>query len=619
MDGDFQVGACLVQPKLNGISGNGQTAHVEPKAMQVLVYLAEHAGDVMPKERIIQAVWADTFVTDDVLTRAISELRHAFNDDPHEPRFIQTIPKGGYRLIAPVEGTPPPAAPPLSTRPAISRPILRARPGLIVAALAVLAIVAIYVVQRYLRSPETLPAGRVMLVVLPLDNLSGDPEQEYFSDGMTEEITTQLGLMNPGQLGVMGRASAMTFKGKQATIDRIGKELGVDYVLEGSVRREANRVRITVQLIKVRDQTHIWAAAYDRDLRDILELQASVAWDIARKIKIKLTPGTSAKLASSRPANPDAQELYLKGRYFWNQRTPEGIAKAVAYLKESVQEEPDYARAYAGLADAYILEQIYLGTKPQESYPKARDAAARALQIDPELAEAYASLAKVEQFYDWDWAAAERDFRRAIELNPNYATGHHWYAIYLANMGHFDEAIKEARRAEELDPLSSIIAVDFASLLGYARRYEEAIQQAHKALELNPGFFKAHGILSFLYLQTGRREEGVDEFLKANIAFGTPPEKVAALKKAYESSGLKGLWRMVLRQQSPQSNGGGSPYFTACLYTRLDEHDQAIAWLEKAYADRVPFMLELRNDPDFDPLRSDPRFQDLVRRMDFPE
>ena len=619
MERDFQVGTCLVQPKLNSISGDGRTAHVEPKAMQVLVYLAEHASDVMPKERIIQAVWADTFVTDDVLTRAISELRRAFDDDPHEPRFIQTIPKGGYRLIAPVEGTPLPAVSPPSTESTTSRHNLRARLGFIVVTVAVLVIVATYVAQRYLRSPEMLPAGRIMLVVLPFDNLSGDPEQEYFSDGMTEEITTQLGRMNPARLGGMGRAPAMTYKGKQATIDQIGKELGVDYVLEGSVRREANRVRITVQLIEVRGQTHIWAATYDRDLRNILKLQASVAWDIARKIKVKLTPGTSAKLASLRPANPEAHELYLKGRYFWNQRTPEGIAKAVAYLKESVQEEPDYAPAYAGLADVFILQQIYLGTKPQESSPTARDAAARALHIDPELAEAYASLANVEQFYDWDWAAAERDFRRAIELNPNYATAHHWYAIFLSYMGRFDEAFREARRAEELDPLSPIIAVDFAMLLGSARFYEQAIQQAHEALDLDPNFFKAHGILSFLYLQTGRPEEAVDEFLKANILVGTPPEEVATLKKAYESSGLKGLWRMVLRQQSHQLNGGGSPDFTACLYTRLNEHDRAIAWLEKAYADHVPFMQELRNDPDFDSLRSDPRFQDLVRRMNFPE
>ncbi len=617
VEGDFQVGYWLVQPKLNCISGNGKTSHLEPKAMQVLAYLAEHTGDVMPKERIIQAVWADTFVTDDVLTRAVSELRHVFEDNPHEPHFIQTIPKGGYRLIAtvgPAAAVSPPAISAARTPP-LQRWIL------VVAALIliVLAGLGVYLVRQRLARPEKARAGKVMLVVLPFDNLSGDPEQEYFSDGITEEMTAQLARLRPERLAVIGRASAMTYKGRKKTIDEIGRELRVQYVLEGSVRRAGDRVRITAQLVEVGDQAHVWAQTYDRDLRNILELQANVARDIAREIKVKLAPGAPVGLASLRPANPEAHELYLKGRYFWNQRTPEGFAKAIAYLKEAIQKDPDYAPAYAGLADAYIMEQIYLGTKPQESYPRARDAAARALQIDPELGEAYASLADVELFYDWDWEAAERDFRRAIELNPSYATAHHWYAVFLFYMRRFPEALKEARRTEELDPLSPIIAADFAGMLYYARLYEQGIQQAHKALELYPGFFKAHRILSFLYFHAGRPEEAVGEYLKANALWGTPPEETAELKKAYESAGLNGFWRMVLRQKLRHSNGDdNSPYFTASLYARLNEPDQAIAWLEKAYADRVPMFPRMRVDPDFDSLRSDARFQDLVRRMNFP-
>ena len=461
MEGDFQVGRWLVQPKLNCISGNGKAAHVEPKAMQVLVYLAEHAGEVMPKERIIQAVWADTFVTDDVLTRAVSELRHVFEDNPHEPHFIQTIPKGGYRLMAPVE----PVAPvydrrteDAARRAALQKRIALATGGAMLVILAMVLGLNIAGLRDRLFPRPAPPAGKVRLVVLPFENLSGDPEQEYFSDGMTEEMTAHLGRLSPERLGVIGRASAMTYKGRKKTISEIGKELRVHYVLEGSVRRAGDRVRVTAQLIEVGDQTHVWAQTYDRDVASILGLQADVARAVAHEIQIKLTPQAQTSLATPRAVNPEAYRLYLIGRFLWNKRTEEGLKNAIDHFQRALEIDPAYAPAYAGLADSHLMLSDFGFLPPKEAIPKGKAAAQKALEVDESLAEAHASLAIAYLEYDWDWPACEKEFKRAIELNPNYATAHLWYSEYLSTTRRQAEAMAEAQRAQQLDPLSPIIS-----------------------------------------------------------------------------------------------------------------------------------------------------------------
>jgi TolB-like protein/DNA-binding winged helix-turn-helix (wHTH) protein/Tfp pilus assembly protein PilF len=625
VEGDIQVGQWLVQPKLNTISGNGKTAHVEPKAMQVLAFLAEHGGDVMAKERIIQAVWADTFVTDDVLTRAISELRKAFEDDPHEPRVIQTIPKGGYRLIAPVE----PVGADLRVRPQEGAHIgapLRGRSIVAIAGAAIVVVAAVLLALNVAGLRDRLfprpapPSGKVRLVVLPFENLSGDPEQEYFSDGMTEEMTAQLGQLSPERLAVIGRASAMTYKHAKKTIDQIGKELRVQYVLEGSVRRAGDHVRITAQLIEVGDQTHVWAESYERDLRDVLALQNDVAQAITNEIKIKLTPQEQTRLAGTRPVNPEAYEAYLKGSYHFNRFSVEETRKARQRFQEAIGKDPNYAPAYAGLARSYTLTQGAWLTSVNESYGKARGLVEKALGLDPTLAEAHLCLAEIKDEYDWDWSGAETEYKRAIDLNPNFAGAHQRYSTLLSILARHVEALAEARRALELDPLSLSANTEVGYAFYWAREYDQAIAEFRKTLDLDPGYARAYFGLGRAHLAKGMHEEAIQALRKGvglysgsqtpdgflGYAYAMAGERDEALRMA---DGLKRLWK----QRDPDA-----AYELARAYAGLGDRDRALEWLDKAYQERYPSVRVVRIDPQLDGLRSDPRFQDLLRRMNFP-
>ena len=618
MEGDFQVGRWLIQPKLNSVTANGITAHVEPKAMQVLVYLAGHAGDVMPKERIIQAVWADTFVTDDVLTRAISELRKAFEDDPHEPRVIQTIPKGGYRLIAAVEPVAP-VSPSREGGTARTPPLQRWVLVLAALTLSVLAGLGVYLVRQRLARQEKAQAGKIMLVVLPFDNLSGDPEQEYFSDGITEEMTAQLAQLSPERLAVIGRASAMTYKGAKKTIDQIGTELHVQYVLEGSVRRAGDRVRVTAQLIEVGNQTHVWAESYERDVASILGLQADVARAVAHEIQIKLTPEAQTRLATSRPVDPEAYRLYLIGRFLWNKRTEEGLKNAIDHFQRALEIDPSYAPAYAGLADSYLMLSDFGFLPPKEAIPKGKAAAQKALEIDESLAEAHASLAIAYLEYDWDWAACERECKRAIELNPNYATAHLWYYAFLLTTRGHAEALAEAQRAQQLDPLSPIISTLVAFSYFFARQYGEAIRLLRDTVSLFPEFATAYERLGDSYVANGMDEQAIVAYQKARSLSGASAAEVVALRQAYAKSGIRGYYLWEIRRLREESKRRYvSPAAFACLFAALGEKDQTFSYLEKAYEDRDSILPGLQVDPLFDFLRSDPRYQDLLRRMNFP-
>lgn len=659
MEGDFHVGAWLVQPKLNSISGNGRTAHVEPKAMQVLVYLAEHAGDVMPKERIIQAVWADTFVTDDVLTRCISELRKAFEDDPHEPSFIQTIPKGGYRLIAPVEfvavvsdrrtamgtsplqnvgaGLAPPSGASVSRRtaPLHKRWAVLATGGVLVIVAALVALNVGGLRDRLFPRPVA-PAGKIRLVVLPFDNMSGDPEQEYFSDGMTEEMTAQLARLYPERLLVIGRASAMTYKGRKRTIDEIGKELRVQYVLEGSVRRQGDRVRVTAQLIEVGHQMHIWAQSYDRDVGSILWLQADVARAIGREIKITLSPDEQTRISQARPVNPEAYELHLKGRYHFYQRNlgPQELRTARDYFEQALRKDPSYAPAYSGLADAYVV-LAFRGAIPRaEGYERAQAAATKALELDETLAEAHASLAGVKSDYDLDWAGSERELKRAIELNPNYAQAHDWYAQSLTHQGRHVEAIAEARRAVQLDPLTRPFNNHLGGALLFARRNDEAIEHCRKMTELDPKNAGAYHLLGSAYRYKGAYKQAIEAYKKQisleepdaakwadeeGFLLTEPDAKkfLAGLKQAYSQGDMDAVYR-YWKGEIERHPKSFPPELMAWVYVHVGEKDRAFPWLEKMVAERQPGAFYLKVHPDWDPLRSDPRFQDLLRRMNFP-
>jgi serine/threonine protein kinase/TolB-like protein/Tfp pilus assembly protein PilF len=455
------------------------------------------------------------------------------------------------------------------------------------------------------------------LAVLPLENLMGDPAQEYFVDGMTEELIATLGKLSA--LRVISRTSVMQYKGTRKPLPQIGRELDVDAVVEGSVLRAGDRVRITAQLIQAPTDRHLWAESYDRDLRDILALQGEVAQAIAREVQATLTPQERTGLASVRPVDPAAHEDYLKGRYYWNKRTAADLKKSIEYFQQAIQKDPGYAQAYAGLADSYAVLPNYSSTSPQEAYPKAKAVAEKALQFDDTIAEAYACLAEVAASYDYDWVSADRQFKRAIELDPNSATAHQWYAVMLARTAKHERALAEIRRAEELDPLSLIINMNVAWMLYFARQYDRGVEQLRKTLELDPNFFAAHDMLGMIYTRKGMVQQGVDEIKKAISLSGGDPNIKGELGNAYAVAGRRKQALEILDELSALSKRS---YFSSCfiasIYAGLGDRDHAFARLEKAYTERDTWLSFLKVDPAFDPLRSDPRFQGLLRRMKFP-
>ena len=456
------------------------------------------------------------------------------------------------------------------------------------------------------------------LAVLPLENLSRDPDQEYFADGMTEALITDLSKISA--LRVISRTSVMQYKGVKKPLPQIARELNVDGVIEGSVQRSGDRVRITAQLIEAATDRHLWAESYERELSDVLALESEVAQAIAGEIRVKLTRPEKLQLASARPVSPAAYEANLKGRYFWNKRTPEGVKTAIEYFQQSIEKDPNYALAYAGLADCYVVPVN--PSPPREKMPKAKAAATKALQLDDTLAEAHTSLASVLSRYDWDWPGAEKEFKRALELNPRYAEAHEWYAAwYLVPMGRLQEAIAEEKRAQELDPVSLIINFELGIVLYYAREYDQAIEQFRKTLELNPNFRQAQTSLAAAYGQKGMYEQAVAGLQKSlTLPGGTewPPTR-AGLGYAYGVSGRKDEARKVLNEMKQLARQKYvSAYDVALIYVGLDEKDLAFTWLEKAYEERSFVLSNIKAEPRMDGLRSDPRFQNLLRRIGIP-
>ena len=455
------------------------------------------------------------------------------------------------------------------------------------------------------------------LAVLPLTNLSGDPEQEYFADGMTETLITDLAKIRA--LKVISRTSVMQYKGSRKRLPEIARELGVDGVIEGSVMRSGNRVRITAQLIRASSDEHLWAENYERDLKDVLSLQSDVAQAIAREIKVAVTPEETTRLVRSRPVNPEAHEAYLRGRYYWNKSTEEGFKKAVGYFNQAIEKDPAYAPAYGGLAESYGVFGDFEILPPKEAYPQAEAAAIKALELDDTLVEAHTALGLVRFEYNRDWTAAEREFKRAIELNPSDPTAHQLYSWYLGAVLRRDESIAEGRRALELDPLSVFRNADLGQSLYLLRRYDRAIEQSKKALELDPNLDFAHWPLGMAYVQKAMYEEGIMHLQKAVTFSGGSPRYVAGLGYAYAVAGRKGEARKVLEKLKDLSKQRYvSPYFIATVYVGLGDTENAMKWLEKSYQDRSGWLAYVKSQPEFARLDSDPRFQDLLRRMNFP-
>jgi serine/threonine protein kinase/TolB-like protein len=451
------------------------------------------------------------------------------------------------------------------------------------------------------------------LAVLPLENLMGDPAQEYFVDGMTEALIADLGQIEA--LRVISRTSVMQYKGVKKPLPQIARELNVDAVIEGSVLRSGDRVRITAQLIQAVTDKHLWAKSYERDLRDVLALQSEVAGAIANEVKVKLTPQEQARLVRGRSVNPEAYRLYLQGRYYFSKRTLPAFDKSIQLFQQVLEKDPDSALAYAGLAESYGILPFYGGASAKESFPKAKAAALKALELDGSLAEAHAALGFVLLYWDWDWSAAESELKRAIELNPSYVVGHHWYAEYLSAMGRHDRAIAEVKRAQELDPLSPLMLVIGGEVCIFARRYDEDIEQCRKALELDSNYALAHAYLGGAYLGKGMYKEAITEYEN----YARLSNRTLGLAFAYAAAGRRAEAVQILDRAREQLKPGEIPLWSvACLYIGLGENQRALNWLEKAYEERDPNMIFLKVESFLDPLRSDPRFQNLLRRMNFP-
>ena len=454
------------------------------------------------------------------------------------------------------------------------------------------------------------------VAVLPFVNVSPEKENEYFSDGMTEEIIDALTKVEG--LRVVSRTSVFAFKGKDQDIRKIGEQLNVSHVVEGSVRKAGNRVRITAQLINIADGYHLWSERFDREMEDVFTIQEEIAHMIVNALKIKLVRKAETPLVERSTENIKAYNLFLKGRYCWNKRTEAALKQCVNYFEQAIEIDPDYMLAYCGLADAYALLGIaeYGALPPMEVMPKAKAAAVKALEIDNTLAEAQTTVAHVKAFFDWDFTGADKEFNRAIELNPNYPFSHHWYALYLSAMERHDEAIAEEKRAQELEPLSLIINKNVGTIFYYARKYEQAIEQYKKALELDPDFARTHFFLGLAYISNSMFEEAIAEIKKAITFSGENTVMLALLASAIAMSGKKDEATKILNDLKKRSKRGYVPSFNlAILYMGLDEKASAFEWLEKAYQERSSWLVSLKVEPILDGLRSDPRFTALLKKV----
>lgn len=469
-----------------------------------------------------------------------------------------------------------------------------------------------------LASSLTAQGGqRPMLIVLPLRNLSADPEQEYFSDGLTEEFIAQLSRLDPDRLGVIARGTAMKYKQGTKGIDQIARELGVRYVLEGSVRRDQGRVRISVALIRAAEQANLWTKSYDRDLSDILALQTEVARSVSNEIAVKVSTAEQARLERAPRVDPEAYNAYLLGRYFRNRRSVDGIRKAIRQFEETIAHDPSYAPAHAGLADCYaLLASVRLGMlAPNEGMPKSKAAAKKALDLDPMLAEAHASLGYAELWYDWSWPAAERSLKRALELNPTYAPARQWYSYYLETVDRLDEAVAELKRALELDPLSLHLRTTLSSLLYFERQYDLVIEESKKVLDMEPGLLLAYFNLGRAYSQKKMHRQAIAELEKARELSGESPAMTMQLGYAYAMAGKKAEAKQMLDFLAKLGRRTYVPsFYSGAIYTGLGDKEQAFHWLKRAYHERCDYMVHLPKEPATDPLRSDPRFDALVPR-----
>jgi TolB-like protein/tetratricopeptide (TPR) repeat protein len=527
--------------ELNTASGElrkaGRLVRLRPQACRVLVILASRSGELVTRDELRDEIWGPNEFVDfeHGLNLCIRQIREALGEDADAPRYLQTLPRRGYRFLGAVQ----------------------------------------------LAKTD----GRVMIAVLPFENLTGDPTQEYLSDGLTEEMTIELGKLDPEHLGVIARTSVMKYKNARKGLRAITREMAVDYVLEGSVRRQENRIRVAVQLIRVSDQTHLWAERFDRNMSDLLDLQAKVARAVAAQIDLKLTVTQQERLGRSRSLNPEAHEAYMRGRLHLRKMTREGTEKAIKYFQEALAVECRYAMAYAGMADAHIgITSWY--SAPLESMPKAEEAARRAVELEPDLAQGHSLLGTVHLFFHWDWKVAEREFRRAIELDPNLADGHVGYAALLTTLGRFDEALRELKLAQSLDPMSPSAHGDELWMWFGSRHYQQAITESHRWLEIDPGSGRAYWTMALAYSYKGEHKAAINA-ARRGVRLSDSPFASVCLAEVYARSGNASQARQELANlESELPNKYVCGYNMAAVYGALGDKDKAFESLERAFLQR---------------------------------
>jgi TolB-like protein/DNA-binding winged helix-turn-helix (wHTH) protein/Flp pilus assembly protein TadD len=617
----FEFGPFRLDPAERKLLRDNEIVALTPKAFDTLVLLVQNSGHLMEKEELIGILWPNTFVEEGSLSNNIFLLRKALGEDP---AFIETVPRRGYRFASAVRQFPPASTALLEKPPEVGAadlvslaakapPLRRRRAALGIVAAALLASLAGagWFYRGAGLGGETIDS----VAVLPFVNASADPNTEYLSDGITESLINSLSQLP--HLKVMSRDASFRYKGKETDAQTVGRDLGVRAVFKGRVTQRGDNLAISAELIDARDNRHIWGQQFSHKPSDIFGLQEEIATEMTTALRLRLTDEEQKRLVRSYTPNAEAYQDYLRGRYFW-QKTGLGLNKGAEYFQQAISKDPRYAQAYDGLADCNILLAVFGFSSPTESYPKAKEAALKSLEIDGTLAEAHTSLARIKAEYDWDWSGAEREFQRAIELNPSYATAYQWHGSVLATMGRPEEAMANYRRALELDPLSPIINAALGQAFYYTRQYDQAIEQLQKTLELDPNLDVARGFLALAYLQKSMNEEAIAEFEKQVVTSHGHVWALADLGYAYATAGRGLEAHRMLDQVNQLSRQKFVPADAmGHIYVGLGEKGKAFEWLEKGFERHSLGLggVDLKVDPVWDPLRSDPRFAALLRRM----
>jgi TolB-like protein/DNA-binding winged helix-turn-helix (wHTH) protein/Tfp pilus assembly protein PilF len=604
---------------------NGRVLKLEKLPMELLILLVSKDGELVTREEIVERLWGkDVFVeTEHSVNTAVRKIRQALGDDPDNPRFVKTLVGKGYRFNATISSRPEQAViSEAKGHETVATATAEAGSGArkfwfwgAAAALLIGILLGGNVAGLRDRLLGKTHAAQInSLAVIPLENLSGDKSQEFFADGMTDELITDLA--QNSNLRVISRTSVMRYKGTRRPLPEIAKELGVDAIVEGTMERSGNRVRVRAQLIRASDDRHLWAESFERDLPDVLGLESEVASSIARQVQMRLLwehPPANRKI------NPAAYEAYLKGRYVWNRRSESALQEGIQFFKQAIALEPTYAEAYSGLADSYTTLGYLSYLPPREAFPLARAAAKKALSLDAALAEPHASLAYVNFYFDWNWPIAEAEFKKAIALNPNYATAHDYYCYFLTAMQRPAEAKEEIERALQLDPLSVPINTDIGFQMFYVENYDGAIEQLKKTLQMNPKYPLAHLWLGRSYQQKRMFDESMAEYQATDSALPNWVVTIAGIGNLQGLARKNVDARLTLAKLNAMSESKYvTPYGVALVYAGMGNKDEAFRWLEKAFDDRANWLVWLQFDPRWEALRADPRYAEMVHRMGFP-